>query len=183
MRGTAAGGPSAPSPTEACRGCWDGRPLALARQGLEAQASGPPPELLALVPGSPGCSLVLLRHPSPPGCVSACRPLPSPGLRPHGCPSLYPGSLPGVVPWGVTPAHGHGVAGWARQRPQEVSGAVGGPMGHPGLGQSGEAVPEVGTWSPPGVAAPNQTWPWKRHLSCWSKKHPFSLARDLLAGP
>ena len=99
-------------------------------------------------------------RPSPPSCWPCCRearavassfcntllhpgacppadPLPSPGLCPHGCPSPYPGSLPGVVPWGVTPARGHGVAGWARQRPRDVSGAVGGPTGHPGLGQSG----------------------------------------------
>lgn len=94
------GGPSAPGPTEACRGCRGGRPLDLALQGLGAQASTRPSELLALLPGSPGCSLVLLRRPSPPGCVSPCRPLPTPGLCPHGCPSPYPGSLPGVAPWG-----------------------------------------------------------------------------------
>ena len=133
----------------------------------------PPLRAAGLAAGKPG----LQPCPSPAPFSTRVRvPLQTP---PH--PRALSPWLPVTIPW--VPARCSALGAWLPHMATEWRGGHSrgprrsvelweGPQGIQAWDSEGEAVPEVGTWSPLGVVAPNQTWPWKSHRSCWSKKHP-----------
>lgn len=135
------------------------------------------------------------RPPAPPSCWPCCREARAAALSFSGAfstrvrvPLQTPAPPRALSPWlPVTiprvPARCSTLGAWLLRMATEWRGGRSrgprrtvelweGPQGIQAWDSGGEAVPEVGTWSPPSVVAPNQTWPWKSHPSCWSKKHP-----------